>query len=115
MKVIIAGGRDFNNKKLLFDTMDNFIKNNEVIEIVCGCARGADSIGEEWAKSRKISIKYFPANWNEFGKRAGFIRNHQMGNYADFLVAFWDGKSKGTKDMIDYMQKLGKHGTVIKY
>lgn len=61
------------------------------------------------------SLKYFYPNWEKYGKSAGIIRNHEMGDYADYLLAFWDGTSKGTKDMIDYMKKIGKHGKVIIY
>ena len=115
MKVIIAGGRDYNNYAFLAQTMDDFVKENNVEEVVCGCAAGADSLGAKWAKERGIPVKEFPAEWDVFGKKAGILRNHDMGNYADFLVAFWDGQSTGTRDMISYMKQIGKHGTVIKY
>ena len=115
MKVIIAGGRDYNNYTFLAQMMDDFAKENNVEEVVCGCAAGADSLGAKWAKERGIPVKEFPAEWDVFGKKAGILRNHDMGNYADFLVAFWDGQSTGTRDMISYMKQIGKHGTVIKY
>ena len=115
MKVIIAGGRDYNNYAFLAQTMDEFAKENNAEEVVCGCAAGADSLGAKWAKERGIPVKEFPAEWDVFGKKAGILRNHDMGNYADFLVAFWDGQSAGTRDMISYMKQIGKHGTVIKY
>ena len=115
MKVIIAGGRDYNNYAFLAQMMDDFAKEHNVEEVVCGCAAGADSLGAKWAKERGIPVKEFPAEWDVFGKKAGILRNHDMGNYADFLVAFWDGQSAGTRDMISYMKQIGKHGTVIKY
>ena len=115
MKVIIAGGRDYNNYAFLAQIMDDFVKENNVEVVVCGCAAGADSVGARWDKERGIPVKEFPAEWDVFGKKAGILRNHDMGNYADFLVAFWDGKSAGTRDMISYMKQIGKHGTVIKY
>ena len=111
MKVIIAGNRTFNNRQLLFDTMDNL--DIEIDEVVCGEARGADTLGKIWAKSKGIPVKSFPAEWDKFGRMAGPIRNRDMGKYADYLVAFWDGKSVGTKDMIFYMQQIGKHGKVV--
>lgn len=111
MKVIIAGSREFNNYQLLAETMANL--NIEIDTIVCGCAKGADSLGRDWAHNHNIPVVEFPAEWNIYGKAAGFIRNQKMGDYADYLVAFWDKKSKGTKDMIDYMQQLGKHGKVV--
>lgn len=111
MKVIIAGSRTFNNYDLLVKTLQ---EENLIIEkVVCGGARGADTLGAEWAKKNGVPVKYFNAEWEKYGRAAGIIRNHQMGDYADYLIAFWDGKSSGTKDMIDYMQQLGKKGKVV--
>lgn len=108
MKVIIAGSRTFNN----YDLLEKVLQEENLIidEVVCG---GADTLGAEWAKKNGVPVKYFNAEWYIYGRAAGTIRNHQMGDYADYLVAFWDGKSRGTKDMIDYMQQLGKHGKII--
>lgn len=111
MKVIIAGSRSFNDYLLLSQIMATV----PASEIVCGEARGADSLGRKWAEENGIPIKSFPAQWELYGKSAGHIRNREMGDYADYLIAFWDGKSKGTKGMIDYMQRIGKHGKVIKF
>ena len=69
-------------------------------------ARGADTLGEQYAKERGIPIRYFPADWQTLGKSAGYQRNVQMAQYADALVAFWDGRSKGTKHMIDTAQRF---------
>lgn len=113
MKVIIAGTRTFNDYQLLCNTIKEL--NINIDEIVCGGAKGADALGEKYAKENNISIKYFLADWDKYGKRAGPIRNHQMGDYADYLIAFWDKKSKGALDMINYMQQIGKHGKVIYY
>ena len=76
-------------------------------EVVSGRAKGPDTFGEWWALSHGSAIKFFPVDW-KLGPKAGFIRNEQMGDYADALIAFWDGKSGGTKHMIEYMMKLGK-------
>ena len=113
MKVIIAGGRDFNNANLVTETMNEL--NIIVSEVVCGDAKGADTLGEAWASANGIPVKHYPAAGDTYGRSAGIIRNKQMAEYADFLVAFWDGKSHGTKNMIDTMQKIGKHGRVILY
>ena len=113
MKLIIAGSREFNDYSLLEKELNPY--KHIITEIVSGNARGADSLGERYALEYNIPIKIFKADWNNLGRRAGIVRNHQMGNYADLLLAFWDGKSKGTKDMIDYMKKLGKIGKVILY
>ena len=102
MKVIIAGGRDFCNKVMLVDALGHFLKEyGEITEVVCGMADGADTLGRLWAEFMQIPVKEFPADWSKHGKAAGPIRNKQMAEYADVLIAFWDGKSKGTKDMID--------------
>lgn len=58
-------------------------------------------MGEFWALHHDIPVKKFPADWGGLGKRAGYLRNEQMADYADALIAVWDGKSKGTKHMID--------------
>ena len=76
-------------------------------EIISGGASGVDSIAEYFAKQFNYAFKKFPANWNKYGKRAGYLRNVEMGNYADALIAIWDGKSKGTKHMIDIADKKG--------
>lgn len=117
MKVIVAGGRDFNSFSLLSSKLDFFLKdlNKEDIEIVSGKAKGADTLGERYAKERGLKIKEFPADWNTFGKMAGPRRNTEMANYADCLVAFWDGESKGTDHMIWTANNLGLKVRVVRY
>jgi hypothetical protein len=120
-KIIIAGGRDFTNwyqlhcqvahilsLKFEWDSLDE-------IEIVSGGARGVDKLGEKFAKIYDIDLKIFPAKWNEHGKSAGFIRNNDMAKYASALIAFWNGKSKGTKHMIDTARKNNLETHIIKY
>ena len=105
-RVIIAGGRDFNNYPGLVDVMDRLLANvTDEIIVVCGMAQGADRLGERYAKERGYTVRYFPADWDNNGRGAGFIRNEQMAQNADALVAFWDGKSRGTKHMIETAQK----------
>lgn len=106
MKVIIAGSRDFSNYDMLKNYIDNYRKEvSEIEEIVCGCARGADTLGKRYAIENNIKVVEFPAKWDMYGKSAGYIRNEEMSKYADGLIAFWDGKSKGTKNMIELMAK----------
>lgn len=132
-KLIIAGGRDFNQEALMISAIqelmdkDTFTEDN--LEIVSGTARGADNLGAQLARANNIPVKEFPADWkdmslpvvrkhNQYGEYnalAGMKRNHKMGDYADGLLAFWDGKSKGTKDMIAYMHTLNKPIAVIHY
>lgn len=115
-KVIVAGGRDFNNYKGLAVSLDYLLKNViDDIEIVCGMARGADRLGEQYAKERDYHIRYMPADWDTFGRSAGYRRNIQMAEYADALVAFWDGKSPGTKHMIQIAKEKKLDVRIIRY
>lgn len=115
-KVIIAGGRDFNDYPLLKATMDNLLCNiTDEIIIVCGKARGADTLGEQYAKEKGYAVTYYPADWKQYGKRAGYLRNEQMAQNADALAAFWNGESRGTKHMIDLAKRYGLKVRVKKY
>lgn len=113
MKLIIAGGREFDNFELLCSVMSKV--KTPVEEVVCGGARGADELGQLWALERSIAVKYFPADWDRYGKSAGYRRNEQMADYADALLAFWDGESRGTKHMIDIATKAELLVHVVRY
>ncbi len=114
-KVIIAGGRNFNDYSLLENHCNHYLKNKfPLIEIVSGKARGADRLGEWYAENYFLDVKEFPANWDLYKKSAGFIRNKEMAEYADALIAFWSG-SKGTKHMIEIMKRLNKPYKVVRY
>ena len=107
-RVIIAGTRDFNDYDLLSKHADQMLSNvADEIEIVSGGAKGADALGERYAQQKGYSVKRFPADWAKYGRRAGPMRNAEMAKYADALIAYWDGKSKGTKSMIDLATKEG--------
>lgn len=110
IKVIVAGGRDFTNYKFVQDKLDALFRNRKDdsnITILSGTASGTDKLGERYAKNRKYSLKTFPANWKDFGRAAGPIRNTEMVKEGTHLVAFWDGKSKGTADIISKAIKKG--------
>jgi hypothetical protein len=115
MKIIIAGGRDFNNYELLKEKLNEIVGDNSDIEIVSGMARGADLLGIKYANEFGYPIKEFPAQWDKFGKSAGYRRNEEMAKYSDTCVCFWDGKSKGTKHMIDLSNKYGLKTFVVNY
>ncbi len=115
MKVIIAGGRSFDNYELLCEKCTKILSNSKDIEIVSGTANGADKLGERFANENGYSIKKFPANWDKHGKSAGYIRNKEMALYADALIAFWDGKSKGTALMISLAKGYNLKVKVIIY
>lgn len=106
MKVIVAGSRSITSSVLVVAAIIN--SEFYVEEIVSGTARGVDSIGEAWAHFASLPVTRFYPKWSTLGKSAGIHRNIEMGNYADALIAVWDGKSKGTKHMIDYMRSLNK-------
>lgn len=114
MKTIIAGGRDFDNYNLLREKCDELIESN-LTEIVSGRAKGADTLGERYAKERGYDVKLFPADWKIHGRKAGHIRNKQMADYGEMLIAFWDGKSSGTKNMIENANKLGLIVHIVNY
>lgn len=105
MKVIIAGGRDFNDYERLRTLCDSILSNQEEVEIVSGTANGADALGEKYGDEKGYIVTGFPADWDTHGKSAGYIRNSEMADYADALIAFWDGRSRGTKHMIDLARK----------
>lgn len=106
-RIIIAGSRDFNNYELLKNKLDSLLANKNDIEIVSGTCNGADLLGERYGLENNYPINRFPADWDKFGKRAGPLRNEQMADNTDALVAFWDGKSRGTNDMIENAKKRG--------
>lgn len=104
MRCIVAGGREFTDAKLLFNTLDKAFGNVlDKLTVISGGARGADALGEEWAKSRGVKLVVRKANWDQHGKAAGHIRNEEMitEDKATHCVVFWNGVSKGTKDMFD--------------
>lgn len=113
MKVLIAGSRDFSDYDLLEAQVDQVA--NNITEIISGTARGADRLGEEYARRHKISIKKMPAEWDRLGKQAGFARNKQMSRVADIGIIFWDGHSRGTANMIEEMKNHCKPTIVINY
>lgn len=114
MKIIVAGGRDFDNYELLKRKLDYYFQGITPV-IVCGEAKGADSLGRRYAEEKGLDILSYPAEWDKYGKSAGFRRNEQMAANATALVAFWDSKSKGTKHMIDTMTRLNKPVRIVYY
>ena len=138
VRIIIAGSRDFSNYDLLVNSVNNVIfdlecRNAETgignrsrveernqIKIISGRARGADKYGEQFAEERDYEVVVFPADWDGLGKRAGYVRNAEMAKFAiadgnfGVLIAFWDGKSKGTKHMIDLAEKYGLEVHIVR-
>jgi hypothetical protein len=115
MKVIIAGSRNFLDYNLLKTKCDDILKDISDIEIVSGVAEGADKLGEMYAKEKGYKLKQFPADWKTYGNSAGIRRNAEMANYGEMLIAFWDGNSRGTKNMIDLATTKNLTINIFKY
>lgn len=110
-RVIICGSRDFTDYELLKNKCDLLlsrkIEDGYKITIISGCARGADTLGERYADERSFNIERHPADWNKYGKGAGFIRNQEMALSANACIAFFSStnESSGTRDMVNRAQK----------
>jgi predicted Rossmann-fold nucleotide-binding protein len=114
MKVIVAGGRNFSDYQLLCKTLDFYFQNldKDELTIVSGAARGADSLGERYAREKGYKIERYPADWNGPHKKgAGFARNREMAEVSDALVAFPGGN--GTAHMIRTAKELGLKVRVV--
>jgi len=98
VKVVIAGSRGITDMSMVETAIEE--SGFQIDEVVCGGAKGVDSLGARWAKANGIPVKWFPAQWHRYGKRAGMERNIDMARYADALIAVWDGKSIGTAHML---------------
>ena len=115
-KLIVAGGRDFNNGIVLAQAVTDIANSMaHSVSIVSGMASGADRLAYQFAKRFGIRCYEMPAQWGTYGKRAGFLRNVEMARFADGLLAFWDGKSPGTAHMINTMNQAGKPVHVVSY
>jgi len=114
MKVIIAGSRNFTDYQKLKKECDQFLLEQNNIEIVSGCHyKGADNLGIQYANEKGFNLIKFPADWNKFGKAAGPKRNKEMAIFSDALIDFWDGKSRGTKNMIQLAKQKGLRIKVV--
>jgi hypothetical protein len=114
MKTIIAGSRSFADGSglvrsyvylMIFDTIEANL--DRITEVVSGCARGPDRWASDAAFKIDIPVRLMPAEWSKHGKAAGPIRNRAMAKYADALIMFWDGKSRGSRNMIEQAMREG--------
>jgi hypothetical protein len=116
-RVIVCGSRNFTDKEICFKALDQLLGENPNVEIISGHAKGADQFGEEYAALHGIPTKVFLPDWKRYGRGAGPIRNREMLSCAKeespLVVAFWDGKSKGTKNMIEIAQAEGMETHVV--
>lgn len=115
--LVVCGGRDFTDydylKRSLDDLLDVYPKDS--VLIISGAAQGADTLGAQYADERGYDKVYFHADWEKYGKGAGFVRNTKMANEATHVAAFWNGNSKGTKHMIDTAIKKKLKVRVFEY
>lgn len=105
MRVIVAGSRSIVNYELVKECIEK--SRFSITELVSGMAAGVDSLAARWATENGVELKKFPADWNRFGKSAGYRRNQDMAEHADALILVWDGVSKGSKHMLDIAKSKG--------
>lgn len=111
-KLAIVGSRTFNNYNKLKNELEPYKDN--IGEVISGGARGADSLARRWAKENNIMYKEHLADWDLYGKKAGYIRNKKIIKECDGCVAFWDGISKGTKHSIELCEQYNKPVKIIR-
>lgn len=113
MNVAVIGSRGFSNYALLESELNKIHSASPITQIVSGGARGADRMGETWAKQNNIPTLIFLPDWDKYGKSAGFIRNKDIIANAELVVAFWDGNSRGTKSSIDIANEQSKKTIIV--
>lgn len=111
MKLAVIGSRNFNNYDILEETLSTL--EEPITEIISGGAKGADALAEQWAKNHNVPIRVHKADWVKYGRGAGPKRNKKIIADCDICVAFWDGKSTGTKNSIELSKKAGKKTKII--
>lgn len=123
LRVIVAGGRglrDWFGVRPMFDealdhVFSNAVERGDNITVISGTAHGADRMGEQYAMTHHFKLERYPADWDRHGRAAGYKRNVKMAKVATHLVAFWDGKSRGTRHMIRIALELGLTVRVFLY
>jgi hypothetical protein len=117
LKIGVVGSRGFNDYKLLKDTLDKYL--DKVYIIVSGGAKGADSLGERWAKENNVKTLIIRPEWRDrngkYNPSAGFDRNVNIVDNSDFIIAFWDGMSRGTENTIHLTKEQSKRVVIIYY
>ena len=115
-RIVIAGNREYNNYTQAKEELEAClleIQNEYDIIVLSGGCRGADLIGERYAREKGYKVEKYPADWQKYGRSAGPKRNEEMAKISDLVICFWDGKSRGTKSMIGYAKKYNTPIKVI--
>ncbi len=110
-KVVIGGCRYFEDYEVFCDFVTACLENvqaGEAVTILSGHCAGVDQMAERYAQQQGLALEIFSADWSRYGRAAGPKRNKEMAMQADMVIAFWDGRSKGTASLLQYAQKLGK-------
>ncbi len=116
-RVVVAGCRDYNDynqAKVHIEKCIERIREEYTLVFLSGGCRGADMLGERYARENGFAVEHYLAQWERYGKKAGPKRNLQMAEVCDYVICFWDGKSRGTACMISYAKKLNKPLRIIK-
>ena len=111
MKIAVIGSRSFNDYELMKSVLSGF----DIDSIISGGAVGADALGKRYSAENGIEIIEYLPEYDKYGRGAPLVRNKQIVNESDFVIAFWDGKSRGTKYTCDYAKKQGKQVNVIRF
>ena len=117
--LLVAGSRTFNNKEVMFKKLDYFLQNQPEVTIVEGGARGADTLAKEYAQAHNFKCVEIPAEWNVYGKSAGYKRNEKMHQYISHYknrgcICFWDGQSKGTQHNFELAKRYNTRLVIVK-
>jgi hypothetical protein len=108
MRIAVIGSRTITDYDLVEKTILEHLKISEISLVVSGGAKGADTLGELFAKKHNLETKILYPDWKKFGRSAGFIRNKDIINECDIVFAFWNGASRGTKNSLDIAERMHK-------
>jgi hypothetical protein len=118
LKLIIAGSRDFQDywalERAVLDFLKRHRKGKDPVQVISGCARGADKLGEKFAERFGLETVLKPADWKKHGKAAGMIRNKEMAQIASHAILFWDGVSRGTRGMLEIAEGMNLTTEVVR-
>lgn len=107
MKLLVAGSREYTDYNRIKSLLDKIVSEYNIDTIISGTARGADRLGERYAREHNLNLEQYPADWDRYGKSAGYIRNKVMVEQADVLLALWKDRSPGTGHTIELAKKKG--------